>query len=70
MQLIYQMEASGEFDISKLNLMEEDAKVIGKKQADDTLAAIKDHLPEIDKLISENLENWSLRELQRPILLF
>ena len=43
MQLVYQMDASDTFDASELSLIEEDAAVINKKQAADTLAAIRCH---------------------------
>ena len=68
MQLIYQMDASGIFDSSKLNLMEEDAAILGKPQADDTLAAIRDHLDEIDALISQNLEKWTFERIAKTDL--
>ena len=68
MQLIYQMDISDEFDVSKLNLMEEDAAVIEQAQAADTLAAIKDHLPEIDEQISSNLDKWKFERIAKTDL--
>ena len=68
MQLIYQMEASSEFDISKLNLMDEDVSIVGKKQAEDTLNAIRDHIEYIDKLIKDNLEKWSFERIAKTDL--
>ena len=68
MQLIYQMDISDEFDVSKLNLMEEDAAIIKNKQASKTLDAIKEHLPEIDELISANLDKWSFDRIAKTDL--
>ena len=68
MQLVYQMEAAGVFDISELKLMEEDSKIIGKKQSDDTFDAIKSHINEIDKLIADNLEKWSMDRIAKTDL--
>ena len=68
MQLIYQMEASGKFDVSELRMMEEDSNIIGKKQADDTLDAIKNHKEEIDDLIKSNLDKWSFDRIAKTDL--
>ena len=68
MQLIYQMEASGKFDASELSMMEEDSNIIGKKQADDTLDAIKKHIEEIDDLIKSNLDKWSFERIAKTDL--
>lgn len=68
MQLIYQMEAEGTFDVTKLSIMEEDANIIGKKQADDTLDAIRDHIGDIDELIKANLDKWSFERISKTDL--
>ena len=68
MQLIYQMEAEGIFDVTKLSIMEEDANIIGKKQADDTLDAIRDHIEDIDELIKANLDKWSFERISKTDL--
>ena len=68
MQLIYQMDISDEFDMSKLNLIDEDAKLVGKKQAEDTLAAVRDHISDIDSLIEANLEKWSFDRIAKTDL--
>lgn len=68
MQLIYQMEAEGIFDAGELNPIEEDKNIIGKKQADDTLAAVRDHIDEIDELIKANLSNWSFERIAKTDL--
>ena len=68
MQLIYQMEASGKFDVSELRMMEEDSNIIGKKQADDTLDAIKNHIEEIDGMIKSNLDKWSFDRIAKTDL--
>ena len=68
MQLVYQMEASGNFDISELSLMDEDLNIIGKKQADDTLEAIKNHKEEIDNIIKSNLDKWNFERIAKTDL--
>lgn len=68
MQLIYQMEASGKFDVSELSMMEEDSNIIGKKQADDTLDAIKNHKEEIDAVINSNLDKWNFDRIAKTDL--
>ncbi|MBP3895200.1 MAG: transcription antitermination factor NusB [Mogibacterium sp.] len=68
MQLIYQMEAEGTFDVTKLSIMEEDANIIGKKQADDTFDAIRDHIGDIDELIKANLDKWSFERISKTDL--
>lgn len=68
MQLVYQMDASETFDASELSLIEEDAAVINKKQAADTLSAIRDHHEEIDELISNNLEKWTFDRIAKTDL--
>ena len=68
MQLVYQMEASGNFDISELSLMDEDLNIIGKKQSDDTLEAIKNHKEEIDNIIKSNLDKWNFERIAKTDL--
>ena len=68
MQLIYQMDISDSFDVSNLKLMDEDSNIIGKKQADDTLNAVKDHINEIDDLIKSNLDKWSFERIAKTDL--
>ena len=65
MQLIYQMDISDEFDVSELKLMEEDSNILGKKQADDTLGAVKEHISEIDEAIKANLDKWSFERIAK-----
>ena len=68
MQCIYQMDISDEFDINKLIPIDEDAGIIGKKQADDTLNAVREHLEDIDALIKSNLERWSFERIAKTDL--
>ena len=59
MQLIYQMDITGEFDYEKLSPVDETAKILGKDQAVAVLSAIRDHIEEIDDVIKANLDKWS-----------
>lgn len=68
MQLIFQMDVAGEFDYEKLSPIEENIKIIGKKQAVATLTAIRDHIEEIDKILSVNLDKWTLDRIAKTDL--
>ena len=68
MQLVYQMDITGDFEVADLSIIEENVKAAGKKQAAETLAAVQDHHEEIDRIISENLDNWTLERIARTDL--
>lgn len=68
MQLIYQMDITGEFDYEKLNPVDEDAGVLNRKQALATLEAVRDHIGEIDDVIRSNLDRWSFDRVARTDL--
>lgn len=68
MQLVYQMDLTGDFEVADLSIVEENVKAAGKKQAAETLAAVQDHHEEIDKLISDNLDNWTLERIAKTDL--
>jgi N utilization substance protein B len=68
MQLVYQMDITGDFDPSDLSIVEESAKVVEKKQAVDTLAAVSEHIEEIDKTISDHLDKWTIDRIARTDL--
>ena len=68
MQLIYQMDIVGEFDYTKLNPVDEDVKILDKPQAQAVLAAVHDHISDIDAVIEANLEKWSMDRVARTDL--
>lgn len=68
MQLVYQMDITGDFDVADLSIVDENVKAAGKKQAAETLAAVQDHHEEIDNIISENLDNWTLERIAKTDL--
>ena len=68
MQLVYQMDITEDFDVSDLSVVEESSKVIGKKQADETLGAVSAHHEEIDAMIAENLDKWTIDRIGRTDL--
>lgn len=68
MQLIYQMDITGDFNIADLSIIEENAKAAVKKQAIETLSAVQDHHEEIDSLIKANLDKWSFDRIARTDL--
>ena len=68
MQLIYQMDITGDFDVSDLSVVEESANVVDKKQAAATLKAVQDHHEEIDRKIEDNLDNWKFDRIAKADL--
>lgn len=58
MQIIFQMDAINEFDVEKLALAEANADILKTERGRQVLKAIGSHISDIDKVISENLENW------------
>ena len=68
MQLIYQMDITGEFDYEKLSPVEENARILGKKQALLTLQAVRAHIDEIDDVIRASLDKWSFDRVARTDL--
>lgn len=68
MQIIFQMDVSGEFDYEKLTPIQENLKVINKPQATETLTAIRDHIKEIDDKISTNIDNWTIERIAKADL--
>ena len=68
MQLVYQMDMTGDFEVADLSIVDENVKAAGKKQAAETLAAVQDHHAEIDKIITDNLDNWTLERIAKTDL--
>ena len=68
MQLVYQMDMTGDFNVEDLSIVEESVKAAGKSQAAETLKAVQDHHEEIDALITEHLDNWTLDRIAKTDL--
>ena len=68
MQLVYQMDMTGDFEVADLSIVDENVKAAGKKQAAEILAAVQDHHDEIDKIITDNLDNWTLERIAKTDL--
>ena len=68
MQLVYQMDITDDFDVADLSLVEENASVIDKKQAAETLRAVSEHHEEIDRMISDDLDRWTIDRIGRTDL--
>ena len=68
MQLVFQMDATGDFDYAHLNNVEENRTVVDKKQAIAVLEAVRDHIDDIDKTIENNLEKWSMSRVSKTDL--
>lgn len=68
MQLIFQMEATNNFDYEKLSLVPENQKVLKEQQAVNTLIAIREHISEIDACISRNLDKWTIDRISKSDL--
>ena len=68
MQLIYQMDITGEFDYEKAHPVDENMKIMNKPQAVATLVAVRDHITEIADIIRANLDKWSFDRVARTDL--
>ena len=68
MQLIYQMDITGEFDYEKAHPVDENMNIMNKPQAVATLEAVRDHITEIDDIIRANLDKWSFDRVARTDL--
>lgn len=68
MQLVYQMDITGDFNVSDLSVVEESKNAASKKQALKTLTAVQDNHEEIDRVISENLDKWSFDRIAKTDL--
>ena len=68
MQLVYQMDMTDDFTVADLSIIDENVRAAGKKQAAETLAAVQDHHDEIDSVISDNLDKWSIERIAKTDL--
>lgn len=68
MQIIFQMDVAGEFDYEKLLPIEENRKTISKKQAINTLEAIRNNIDNIDITIENNIDNWTIDRIGKTDL--
>ena len=68
MQLVYQMDITGDFNVADLSIVEESVRAAGKKQAVETLMAVQDHHEDIDSLINKHLDNWTLERIAKTDL--
>ena len=68
MQFVYQMDVTDNFDYEQLTCVEEAEKPLKQNQATNPLNAIRDHISEIDKLISKNIDNWDINRLPKADL--
>ena len=68
MQLVYQMDMTDDFNVADLSIVDENVKAAGKTQAVETLAAVQDHHADIDAIISENLDKWSIDRIAKTDL--
>ena len=68
MQLIYQMDATGDFDFGHLSVLDENVRVLNKPQAVAVLTAARDHINDIDEVISACLDKWTIDRVSRTDL--
>ena len=68
MQLVYQMDITRDFSVKDLSVVEENEKVIGSERAVCTLEAVQDHHEEIDRIISQNLDKWTIDRIAKTDL--
>lgn len=65
MQLVYQMDVSGDFDYKHHQLVEETEDVLKEAQARELLDSLAAHIEEIDAKLSENIRGWTIERLPR-----
>ncbi|ASS38020.1 transcription antitermination factor NusB [Mogibacterium pumilum] len=68
MQFVYQMDVSDNFDYEQQACVEEAEKALKHNQAVETLSAIRDHIEDIDKLISNSIDKWDIDRLPKADL--
>lgn len=68
MQMIFQMDVNQDFDYTHLIPISENEKALSKAQVICTLEAVKEHIDDIDKAISSNLENWTIDRVAKADL--
>ena len=68
MQLVYQMDLTGDFSVDSLSLVDENVKAASKEQSVELLSAIQEHHQEIDELIKSNLEKWDFERIAKTDL--
>lgn len=68
MQIIFQMDAAGDYDYTNISVVPENEKILSQKQAVTTLVIIRDHIEEIDDIIASNTTNWSAGRIAKTDL--
>ena len=68
MQLVYQMDITRDFKVQDLSVVEENEKAIGTERAVRTLEAVQDHHEEIDKMIGDHLDKWTIDRIGKTDL--
>lgn len=68
MQVIFQMDVAGDFNYENLSIIDENLKVVEKQQAIKTFEAIRDHISDIDALIEENTNGWTIDRIAKTEL--
>lgn len=68
MQLVYQMDITDDFTVADLSIVDENVKAAGMKQVTETLSAVQDHHEEIDNVIRENLDKWTIDRIAKTDL--
>ncbi|MDD5823660.1 MAG: transcription antitermination factor NusB [Firmicutes bacterium] len=68
MQMIFQMDINGSWDYETQSVIPENAAAIDKKQAIRTLEIIRDHIEDIDAIISESTDKWATGRIAKTEL--
>lgn len=68
MQIVYQMEANGNFNYEELSYVSEHQELLESARAINTLEAIRDHIDEIDAIIEKNTNNWKTSRIAKTDL--
>lgn len=68
MQLIYQMDMTGDFDYRNLSPVDEMESVLQERQALDVLEPIRLHIHSIDKMIDTHSDRWKIQRMPKTDL--
>lgn len=68
MQVIFQMDVTGNFDYEKISMVSENEPVLKNDRVISFLYIIREHIKDIDRIIIENIDSWKIDRLAKADL--
>lgn len=68
MQIIFQMDVTGNFDYEKILMVSENEPVLKNDRVISFLYIIREHIKDIDRIIIENIDSWKIDRLAKADL--